>query len=183
MALTDEELVDILQKHKEPMESAEISLLMYRYSRIIRIKASKLKKSADIDSDDLFQEGILGLLDAVRAYNSEKGKFQSFAEVCILNRMKNAVLKAKGGLRVADDYDFEQITDETAHTEDNIILKERNEELFKKLSEILSKKELSVLTLYLEGYTYKQIALKLSLSVKSVDNSLSRSKQKLKQWL
>ncbi len=183
MALTDEELVGVLQNHTAPMESPEISLLIYRYSRIIRIKASKLKKSANIDDDDLFQEGVLGLLNAVRSYNPEKGRFQSFAEVCIINRMKNALNKSTGGYTVADDYDFEQITDESALTEDYVILKERNGELSEKLEKLLSKKELSVLRLYLDGYSYKQIAARLSIPLKSVDNSLSRSKQKLKKWL
>ena len=70
MALTDEELVLTIQNCSETMESTEISSLIYRYSRIIRLKASKLKKNADVDSDDLFQEGVLGLLEAVRRYNS-----------------------------------------------------------------------------------------------------------------
>lgn len=183
MALTDEELVSILQNHTTPMESTEISLLIYRYSRIIRIKASKLKKNVNMDDDDFFQEGVLGLLDAVRAYQSDKGRFQSFAEVCIINRMKNALNKSTGGYTVADDYDFEQITDSSALTEDYVILKERNSELFEKLGKLLSKRELNVLTLYLEGFTYKQIATRLSIPVKSVDNSLARSKQKLKKWL
>lgn len=182
MALTDEELVEVLRNHTAPMESAEISLLVYRYSRIIRIKASRLKKSADTDADDLFQEGFLGLLDAVKGYNSDKGRFQTFAETCIVNRMRNAVKRASGGLAVAEDYDFEQLTDQDALTEDYVIVKERNNELYSKLEKLLSKKELSVLTLYLEGFSYKQIAAKLSISIKSVDNSLSRSKQKLKKY-
>lgn len=182
MTLTDEELVEILRNHTAPMESAEISLLIYRYTRIIRIKASQLRKNSNVDDDDLFQEGFLGLIDAVKAYRADKGRFQSFAEVCIVNRMKNAVRKAAGGPTVAEDYDFEQLTDGRALTEDYIILKERNSELYKKLESLLSKKELSVLTLYLEGFSYKQIASALSISLKSVDNSLSRSKQKLKKY-
>ena len=95
--------------------------------------------------------------------------------------MKNALNKASKGYIAAEDYDFEQLTEEAALTEDYVILKERNSELYEKLEKLLSKKELSVLSLYLEGYTYKQIAARLSISLKSVDNSLSRSKQKLKQ--
>lgn len=181
MAFTDEELVEVLQNHAAPMETTEISQLIYRYSRIIRLKAAKLSKSASIDCDDLFQEGFLGLLDAVRAYKKERGRFQAFAETCIVNRMKNALIKSGDGYRVADDYDLEQLTDESALTEDYVILKERNSELYKKLEKLLSGKELSVLSLYLEGYTYKQIAARLSIPLKSVDNSLSRSKQKLKK--
>lgn len=183
MALTDEELVLAIQKSSSPMESNEMTSLIYRYSRVIRLKASKLKKNTGIDSDDLFQEGVLGLMNAVRSYLPEKGKFRSFAEVCIVNRMKNALIKSAGGLIVADDYDFEQLSDDGALTEDNIILKEQSAELTAKLSELLSRKELDVLELYLEGFSYKQIADKLSVPVKSVDNSLARAKQKLKKWL
>lgn len=182
MALTDEELVSVLQTHNAPMESPEITLLIYRYSRIIRIKASKLRKNVGIDDDDLFQEGVLGLLDAVRGYKEERGRFQSFAEVCIANRMKTALAKASNGLSVAEDYDFELITDESALTEDYVILKERNEELYAKLGTILSQKELNVFSLYLGGDSYKQISEKLSISVKAVDNSLARSRQKLKKY-
>ena len=183
MALTDEELVLAFQSCSSPMESDEISLLIYRYSRIIRLKASKLKKNADTDSDDLFQEGVLGLLEAARRYENEKGRFQPFAEVCIINRMKNAVSKSAGKFTVAEDYDFEQIKDDGAGTEENLILKEQGAELSAKLSKLLSKRELSVLNLYLEGFSYKQISDKLDMPVKSVDNSLSRAKHKLKKWL
>lgn len=183
MALTDEELVLTIQNCSEPMESTEISSLIYRYSRIIRLKASKLKKNADVDSDDLFQEGVLGLLEAVRRYNSEKGRFQPFAEVCIINRMKNALSKSARGLTVAEDYDMELLSDSGATTEENLILSEQSAEFSAKLSKLLSAKELKVLGLYLDGFSYKQIADKLEIPVKSVDNSLSRAKQKLKKWL
>ncbi len=183
MALTDEELVLSIQNCSEPMESAEISLLIYRYSRIIRLKASKLKKNAEVDSDDLFQEGVLGLLEAVRQYNGDRGRFQPFAEVCIINRMKNALSKSARGLTVAEDYDFEQLSDNGATTEENLILNEQSAEFSEKLSKLLSNREFEVLNLYLEGFSYRQIADKLAVSVKSVDNSLSRAKQKLKKWL
>lgn len=183
MALTDEELVLAIQNCSEPMESTEISLLIYRFSRIVRLKASKLNKNADVDSDDLYQEGVLGLLEAVRRYNSDKGRFQPFAEVCIINRMKNALLKSARGLTIADDYDLELLSDSAATTEENLILSEQSAEFSEKLSKLLSRREFEVLNLYLEGFSYRQIAEKLSVPVKSVDNSLSRAKQKLKKWL
>ncbi len=183
MALTDEELVLTIQNSSASMESAEVSSLIYRYSRLVRLKASKLKKNTEIDSDDLFQEGILGLLEAVRKYNQEKGKFRPFAEVCIVNRMKNALIKSNGGLVAAEDFDLEQISDKCAATDESLILSEQSAEFTSKLSKLLSKKEFSVLSLYLEGYSYKQISEKLDVPLKSVDNSLSRAKQKLKQWL
>lgn len=179
MAVSDEALVSIIRNQPAPMQTKEMALLTYRYARIIRIKASKLK-TADIEADDLQQEGFIALFSAVKAYSSDKGSFSSFADVCIGNRMKNAVLRARR-YEKAEDYDFEQIQDDSAPTDDFVILKEYNTELFKRLSQILSQREFSVIGLYMNGYSYKQIAEKLGTSVKSVDNSLSRARQKLKK--
>ena len=96
--------------------------------------------------------------------------------------MKNAVLRASR-YEKAEDYDFDQIQDDSAPTDDFVILKEYNAELFNRLSQILSQREFSVIRLYMNGFSYKQIAEKLGATVKSVDNSLSRARQKLKKLL
>ena len=157
--MNDEELVSIIKKSSDPMQSNEMSLLIYRYTRIIRIKAVKLH-SAGIDADDLQQEGYIALFDAVRSYEPERGSFAAFAGKCISNRMKNAVLKARGTMEKADDYDVGQIMDDAAVTDEYVIVKEYDKDLNKKLAELLTEKEYSVLKLYLEGYSYKQIAEK-----------------------
>lgn len=183
MNLSDEMLVDIVHGHDSPMQSAEMAQLIYRYSRTIRIKAAKLKNSG-VESEDLLQEGFLGLLDAIRGYRSERGNFSAYADACINNRMMSAVGKAgNGSLASAADFDFEQITDEQACAEDYVIIKERNAELYAKLEKMLSKRELETLRLYLAGFSYKEIAQRLNITEKSVDNSLSRAKQKLKKQL
>lgn len=183
MSLSDEMLVDIVHKQSAPMQSAEMAQLIYRYTRNIRIKAAHLRNSG-IESDDLLQEGFLGLLDAIRSYRSERGSFAGFANACISNRMMSAARKAeKKSLTSADDFDFEQISDEHTCAEDYVILKERNAELYAKLEVLLSKKEYETLRLYLAGFSYKEIAKRLNITEKSVDNSLSRAKQKLKSWL
>lgn len=179
--VSDEELLEIIHKQTAPMQSAEVAQLIYRYTRIIRIKAAKLRNSG-IESEDLLQEGFLGLLDAIRSYRCEAGKFAAYADTCITNRMMSAAVKAgKCSLKTPEDFDFEQISDEQACAEDYIILKERNAEFYAKLKSVLSKRELEALWLYLAGFSYNEIAEKLNIGYKSVDNSLSRAKQKLKK--
>lgn len=176
-------LVDIVHKQRAPMQSAEMAQLIYRYTRSIRVKAARLRNS-EIDSDDLLQEGFLGLLDAIRSYRFERGSFSVFANACISNRMMSAARKAgKDSFASADDFDLEQISDERTCAEDYVILKERNAELYAKLEALLSKKEYETLRLYLAGFSYKEIAERLDITEKSVDNSLSRAKQKLKSRL
>ena len=181
MKVTDEQLVDIIKEQPDPMQSSEMALLISRYSPVIRIKAAKLRTN-DIDSEDLCQEGYLALFDALRAFDSSKGSFSSFAGVCIANRMKNVVLKAHGRLEKDDDFDLAQIPDEGSSADDLVITKESDEGVEHLLS-FLSQREYSAMKLFLEGYSYKQIAEKLGVTPKSADNALSRARKKLKALL
>lgn len=188
VALTDEELVRIIGAQGGSLHGAEMSQLVYRYTRVIRLKAAKLGHSqksgvAGAESDDLIQEGFLGLIGAVRTYREERGSFSAYANVCIENRMKSAVIKAGRNGAAEADYDFSLLSDEHTLTEDSFILKEQNAELLKTLERLLSEREFEVLRLYLAGFRYKEIAARLSLPVKAVDNSLTRSRRKLKKLL
>ncbi|MCM1335910.1 MAG: sigma-70 family RNA polymerase sigma factor [Eubacterium sp.] len=182
MTTSDEELVRVIRSKENPLPGAEMTQLVYRYTRIIRRKAAKLGRSG-AEPDDLIQEGFLGLIAAVRTYREKRGKFSVYANTCIENRMKSAVLKAGAGYTAEADYDFNLLSDDGTPTEESVILKEQNAELFKKLESLLSGREFEVLRLYLAGYRYKEIAARLSLSVKAVDNSLSRLRRKLKKLL
>lgn len=176
---TDEELVRIIKSNPSPTECEEMLLLIYRYTRIVKIKAAKFRNSG-IDAEDLEQEGFIALIYAVKAYNDEKGSFSAFAGTCISNRMKNAVAKLGNTPSLAEDYDLTTIEDETAVTDELVILKDCNKEVYNKLSSALSDKEFRVFKLYLDGYSYKQISEKLSMPLKAVDNSLLRARKKLK---
>lgn len=181
MRVTDEELVGIIRKQPDPMQSSEMALLISRYSHIIRLKAVKLS-TKDIESEDLCQEGYLALFDALRAFDENKGSFSAFAGTCISNRMKNAVIKARGKLTKDDDFDLGQVPDEGTSADDYIISKEANEGVEHLLS-FLSPMEYDVMKLFIDGYSYKQIAEKLGITPKSADNALSRARKKLKQLL
>ena len=101
---TDEELALLARTDK----SAAAALLS-RYSQLILIK-SKIYANSETDSEDLHQEGFMSLLKAINAYDQSKGaKFSTFAEVCIVNRMRT--IAARSG-KVSSN--SESIDDETA---------------------------------------------------------------------
>jgi len=182
MKVTDEELVGIIRTRPDPMQGGETALLISRYSPVIRLKAAKLRNK-DIDTEDLCQEGYLALFDAIRAYDSSKGAFSTFAGRCISNRMINAAAKARGSLEKADNFDFTLVPDGSTSTDDYLISKEDDTALTEKMLMVLSEKEYNVFRLYLDGYSYKQIAEKTGITPKSADNALSRAKKKLKELL
>ena len=182
MKVTDEELVDIINRQSDPMQSSETALLISRYSSAIRIKAAKLRNK-NIETEDLCQEGYLALFEAVRSFDPDKGSFSAYAGVCIANRMKNSVIKASGKLEKAEDFDLTLVPDESGSADEYLITKEDNSEITGKLLKILTEKEYDVLRLYLDGYSYKQIAEKMKISLKSVDNGLSRARKKLRELL
>ena len=181
MKVSDEELVGIIKEQPDPMQSSEMALLISRYSHIIRIKAAKLH-TKEVEFEDLCQEGYLALFDALRAFDPTKGSFSAFTGTCIANRMKNAVIKAHGKFEKDDDFDLAQIPDEGSSADDYIITKE-DDAVVEHLLSFLTHKEYSVMKLFLDGYSYKQIAEKLGITPKSADNALSRARKKLKALL
>lgn len=185
MSISDEQLLNSCLKYNENGDNEivyneEMSMLISRYTRIITIKAHKMKCDC-IEFDDLVSEGFLGFLDAMRNYSPEKGAFCSFANVCIANKMINAFNKAKKNPPLSDDFDLTKVEDESAGTEDMVILKEENREFFSAMNKILTKRELEVLGLYLNSFSYQQISRTLGIEVKSVDNALSRARTKLRK--
>ena len=180
--MTDEQLVDLIRTQNNDSVANE---LIARYIGSVGIKAAKMaERCPSADRDDLFSEGLMGLLKAVRYYDKNKGaSFATFANLCTDRAMKTCVAKAvrEQPLVKYDDFDFDLLEDESRLTEDVVIERETGGALMKKLSGILSQTELKVLSMYLMHYTYRQIARELSTSEKSVDNALQRAKSKVKK--
>ena len=162
------------------------ALIISRYLRIIWNKSDMYANSLT-DSADLVQEGLLGLLSAVEAFNPEKNiRFSTFANVCISNRMKTLV--AKTSRLDAPVEDIEELSvrqgisfSETPET--IYIYKQYYSELFKQIDMVLTDKENTVFQMYINEMTYKDIAEKLKISEKSVDNAIQRARRKIKQLL
>lgn len=158
--------------------------LIRRYSNLVK-KCCRPLFLAGGDSEDLIQEGMLGLLSAVRSFEKTGGaSFSTYAERCIKNRLFNAVKKdGKGGNRILND--SVPIEDELfsqrglRELEDLIIDREDTDDLLFKISSGLSRFEKQVTELYLEGLSYSEIAAKLSKPEKSIDNAVQRVRRKL----
>ena len=97
---TDEELA-VLGK----TDKTAAAVLISRFSRLVFIK-SEIFANSETDSDDLHQEGMMSLLKAIEAFDPKKGvKFATFAEVCIVNRMRTLSRKTGKELSLAERID------------------------------------------------------------------------------
>ena len=188
-ALNDTNLLNLASSGDREAEET----LAARYLRLVRVCARPLFLAGG-DSEDLIQEGTFGLLSAIRQYKAENGaSFKTFAEHCIRMRLLSAV-KSASRLKhfpLNDGISLEQLSEEPgAHIsafpeffrrspEELVLARESKEELYSTFLQCLSKFEIKVLDLYLDGLSYREIADKLGKSAKSIDNAVQRIRQKL----
>lgn len=176
--LSDEELA--VKAKNDKKAAAE---LLTRYICTIETRAKKFAMSF---SEDLTQEGFIGLLNAVETYDESKNvKFSTYANVCIRNKMISAFDKqaniTKGEVWEAPE---EEEIEDPADIPDNVLVeKERLNEIYQKIISALSEQEWRVFQLFLTGLAYNQIALELNCSPKTVDNAMQRVRRKLKSVL
>ena len=163
--------------------------LTARYLSLVKAKAARFR-SAMLETDDLCQEGLMGLLNAARTYDSVGGaSFKTYAGVCISNQMimvcraaasqKNIPLKNFISL---SDCDTEMdMPDSTTNPETVLIDNENLQLMRQRMERMLSLLEQRVLMLYLGGCSYSEIATKLGITAKAADNALQRVRLKLKK--
>lgn len=161
-------------------------LLVERYKELINIKAFKYN-SPCYDFNDYYQEGLFSLYNAAITYDCVNGRasFKTYASICIsrsltmlyryANRNKNKCFNNAVPLENADNLQKPVISPEEIFLAD-----ESYNELKLKINNILTYTEQQVLTKYLKGMSYKQIALDLNVNTKSVDNILQKIRRKLK---
>ena len=173
-------------------EAAE-EMLAEKYTWLVRACARPYFLAGG-DSEDLIQEGMLGLLSAIRQFDPVRdAAFRTFAERCIRNRLFSAIKSAAGNKHTPlNDYvplESPQF-DETQTAglgsplndpEELLITRERVNEIYNGISGALSGFESRVLKYYLEGLSYEEIANKIGKSKKSVDNAVQRLRKKLAQ--
>ncbi len=184
--MTDEELWTLASGGDAEAEEE----LVKRYSVMVR-GCARPYFLAGGDSEDLIQEGMFGLLSALRHFDPKRDvSFKTYAERCIVTRLVTAVRTAsRFKHRPLNDsisfespqFDERQIlsTGNLRDPEEMVITRELTEELQSALNEKLSRLERGVLDLYLEGLSYTDIAAKRGISVKSVDNAVQRIRRKL----
>jgi RNA polymerase sporulation-specific sigma factor len=177
--------------------------IVRRYYGFVRLKASSYFLAGG-DSDDLIQEGLVGLYKAVRDYRTDReSSFRNFAELCITRQIITAVKTATRNKHTplnqyvsfssspsgAASGDNEPTLDEmipgsTVHDPVNqVISSEELRALVACISTALSELESRVLALYLDGHSYEEVGRRLGCDCKTVDNALQRVKRKVGQHL
>ena len=181
-SLDDENLIALCRVGDDEAYSA----LIARYLFTVRNRASVYNNSG-IDFEDLVQEGLIGLLNAVKNYESSfDTSFSTFAYLCIDRNILTAVRKSlakkqipKAALSFIEDEAL--LHESVEQSPEAVLISKENISLMKqKIAEKLSITERQVLDLYLLGYSYQKIAEKLEISEKSVDNAIQRMRKKLK---
>lgn len=168
--------------------------LVKRYHRLVRACARPCFLVGG-DGQDLIQEGMIGLLSAIRSFDADKGaQFRTYAEACIRNRIRTAMRSAgrdkhtplNTSISLADvalkgepaAYLQNAGRQSTENPEDVIIDREEYDRRMETLLSQLSGFEKQVLDLYLDGLSYGEIAAKVGKPFKSVDNAVQRIRRK-----
>lgn len=170
--------------------------IIVRYRGFVRLKSSSYFLAGG-DSEDLIQEGLIGLFKAVRDYRPEReASFRSFAELCVTRQIITAIKTAarnkhtplntyvsfsntrpgsEQDTTLADVLPDDPVTDPI----NQAISTEELGSLIECLGRVLSPLEREVLAMYLEGRSYEEVAERLDCNPKSVDNALQRVKRKV----
>ena len=193
---TDEELVELLRQG----DTEVMDYLLEKYKFIVRQKARVLYLAGG-EADDLIQEGMIGLFKAIRDYRGDKeASFYTFAQLCVDRQMYNAIQSStRQKHQPLNSYIslnkpvFEEDSEETyldllqegelLNPEALLIGQENKNFLENQMEKNLSSFESRVLTLYLQGRSYFEIANMLDKPEKSIDNALQRVKKKLEKFV
>lgn len=190
---SDEELILLI---KEGNQLATEYLVKKYYPLVI--KSTRTMYLIGADDEDLTQEGLIGLFKAIQSYDDGKdASFFTFAQLCIKRQIYSAV-KASNREKhsplngyvsfysSANENDVQLIENLEADNNTNpesVILDNENAQIINELlSSRLSKMEQMVLPLYLDGIPYKDIAVKLGKTTKSIDNAVTRIRDKVKRF-
>lgn len=188
---------EMLIKQCRQGDQAALDYIMNKYKPLV-IKKARSMFLIGGETEDLIQEGMIGLFKAVQDYKLDKSvSFYSFSKLCIerqiysavttAGRKKHSPLNGYVSLSHTDEFERDDTWKHTAgpalNPEETIIDRERMWLIQNKLDDRLSSLESSVLELFLEGYSYAQMAEQLAKKEKSIDNALHRIKSKLQDIL
>jgi RNA polymerase sporulation-specific sigma factor len=190
---SDEELICAVRRGNREAEE----LLLKKYSPMVK-KEIRFLYIVGAETEDLAQEGMIGLVKAIRDYDtSGSARFHTFATICVRNQIKSAITASQRKKHIplntsisidGDDHSEEEklsleqaIGDLQNNNPEQLLLEEeKKREMYAKLEEKLSSFEKKVVELYLQGLSYADIAEAVGKEEKSVSNALSRIRRKLK---
>lgn len=188
--IKDEELISRFKNG----ESEILDYLMEKYKNMVRKKARTMFLIGG-ENDDLIQEGMIGLFEAVRDYQPDRdAAFQTFASICVdrqiynaiqsSNRQKHQPLNSYISLSEQDGENEEHLGDNWGENPESIIIDQENvQDLEQEITATLSPMENQVLEYYLAGNGYGEIAQIMGKTPKSIDNALQRIRIKIREQL
>jgi len=187
--VTDEQLALLSQMG----DKRASELLLNKYKFLVKNICNKFFMIGST-KDDIIQEGMIGLYRAIMNFNSEKNdSFSAFASMCIkrrvlsavksANRKKNIPLNTSVSLNKPVNEEGrtlgETIEDFSSDPEKIVIVSEKIRNDSKNIVDALSEKEKSILAEFLQNKSYDEIAQKLNISKKSVNNAMQRIRIKV----
>ena len=181
--MSDEALCTALQNGT----SAAGDILAHRYRKLVRCCAHPYFLAGG-DSEDLLQEGMFGLIKAMREFRADReASFQTFAEVCIRSRLCSVIRASRAGkhspLNESVPLNAFLLDAQPQYSqldpEDLLIDREKATALLNQVRSQLSELEVRVLDLYLDGCSCGEIAATVGKSYKSVDNAVQRIRRKI----
>lgn len=193
---SDEEIVVMAKDGNQKAQECIIS----KYENFVKSKA-KSYFLIGADKEDIYQEGMIGLYKAIRDFNPEKlTSFRAFAEICVTRQIITAIKTATRQKHIPlntyvslNKPIYEEESERTlldvlsglkiTDPEELFISAEQMEHIQTEIGKVLSDLELEVLTSYLDGKSYQEIACDLDRHAKSIDNALQRVKRKLEKFL
>lgn len=167
-------------EREEELRAAEYSRLVSRIVRQFFLRGG--------DQDDLYQEGMIGLLKAIRGYDPARSdNFEAYASLCIRRQIYDAIRRDARRFSREEDA-LRQLTPDPALSdgedpEIQYLASETETEIQAALHGFLSAFEASVLEPYLAGYSVSEIGRQLGRSPKSVENAVFRIRRKLARYL
>lgn len=195
--LTDE---DIILEIKTNCDNQALDYLINKYRPFVRAK-TRTYFLIGADSEDIVQEGMIGLYKAIRDFRNDKlSSFRAFAELCVTRQIITAIKTATRQKHIPlnsyisinkpiyDEESDRTLLDvlpggQVSDPEELVISQEDYIDIEAKMEEILSDLEWKVLMSYLDGKSYQEIAVDLNRHVKSIDNALQRVKRKLEKYM
>lgn len=190
--MSDEDLINIIKSG----DKLALEFLIDKYKELVNMKTSKFFMVGG-DKEDIMQEGLIGLYKAIKNYNPEKqNSFKTFANLCIerqlitaiksSNRQKHMPLNSYLSLNTSayeDDEESNLLDVFDAHNKmedplEMITKQEYYKTVENAIDKSLSDFEKQVLSRYMQGESYVQIAERLDTPVKSIDNAIQRIRKK-----
>lgn len=195
---SDEELIEAVRQG----DSGSVIRLLERYKYLVRGKA-KLLHMLGGDHEDMIQEGMIGLYQAIRDYDpGREASFSTFANICVSRQLYTAVQSSgrkkhfplNSAISLDSEVELEKgegrekagslgllLSGKNAQPEERLIARENMDLLLERIEKELSSFEKQVLNLYLSGANYTQISERLKRPEKSIDNALQRIRTKLRK--